>query len=88
MRREKEKVMFNKNVDKETLRILMQENKRLKRENQRLNDSLDELQKYKTEYRNLIDEVKNIKERYLNKIKDFEKIENKYQKELNRIINN
>ena len=30
--------MFNKNVDKETLRILMQENKRLKRENQRLND--------------------------------------------------
>ncbi len=34
----KGKTMFNKNIDKETIKILMNENKRLKRENQRIND--------------------------------------------------
>ena len=42
-------MLLNRNVDKETINILLQENKRLKRENQRLHESLDELQQYKDE---------------------------------------
>lgn len=77
--------MLNRNVGKETINILLQENKRLKRENQRLQESLDELGRYKNEYRSLIDEISQVKERYIGKMKDFDKLEKGYRKELARM---
>ena len=78
-------MLLNRNVDKETINILLQENKRLKRENQRLHESLDELQQYKDEYRSLIEELKQAKGMYADKLKTFDKIEKEYRKELDRI---
>lgn len=78
---------FNKNINKETMNILLQENKRLRRECRRLNESLEELQEYKEEYKKLISELNQIKETYLEKIKGFEKLEDGYKKEFNRMIN-
>ncbi len=78
---------FNKNINKETMNILLQENKRLRRECRRLNESLEELQGYKEEYKKLISELNQIKEAYLEKINGFEELEGRYKKEFNRIIN-
>ncbi len=39
--------MLNRNVEKEAVNVLLQENRRLKRENQRLRESLDEIKTYK-----------------------------------------
>lgn len=78
---------FNKNINKETMNILLQENKRLQRECRRLNESLEELQGYKEEYKKLISELNQIKEVYLEKINGFEELEGRYKKEFNRIIN-
>lgn len=77
---------FNKNREKETINILLQENKRLKRENRRLHESLDELQKYKEEYRNLIAEVNQIKKWYQDKGKDFDNIYKEYQDERDKLL--
>lgn len=66
----------------------MEENKRLKRDNQKLQDSLNELQKYKDSYKELIDSLTNVKETYLNKIKDFDALEKQYRKELDKVIKN
>ena len=46
--------MFNRDAEKETVNILLRENKKLKRDNQRLRESLGELERYKKEYRDLI----------------------------------
>ena len=46
---------FTKKTEKESLKIILNENKRLKRENHRVNEALNELQNYKDEYRNLIE---------------------------------
>ena len=78
-------MLLNRNVDKETINILLQENKRLKRENQRLHESLDELQQYKDEYRSLIDVLKQAKGMYADRLKGFDKLEKEYRKELDRI---
>lgn len=56
--------MFNKNLEKESVKVLLQENKRLKRENHRLNSSLEELERYKKEYKSMIDKIKGIKKTY------------------------
>ena len=78
-------MLFNKKADKETLKILLQENKRLKRENQRLNESLEELQRYKDDYKELNEEVKRDKASYIQKMKDFDGIEKEYRAELDRL---
>lgn len=52
--------MFNRDAEKETVNILLQENKKLKRDNQRLRESLDELERYKKEYRELIGRLSDV----------------------------
>lgn len=79
-------MLSNKNIDKETIKILIQENRRLKRENQRLHESLQALDRYKNEYRSLIDELRQVKECYIGKMKYFDKLENEYRKELDRVM--
>ena len=76
---------FFKNTEKETIKILIDENKRLKRENQRLNESLGELQRYKDEYRNLIDELNQVKAVYASKMNEFDRLEKEYRNEFKRI---
>lgn len=78
-------MLFNKNIDKETVKILLQENKRLKRSNQQLNESLNKLQWYKNEYKSLIEEVNHVKESYVKKMDEFETISNIYKSELDRL---
>ena len=65
----------------------MAENRRLKRENQRLNESLDELQRYKDEYKKLIAELNQIKQIYADKLAAFQSLLENYNKEWQRITN-
>lgn len=76
----------HKNINKETIEILLKENKKLKRENYRLQESLDELARYKEEYENLIKTLHSVKKEYIQKVKDFNEIEKEYKKELDKII--
>lgn len=78
--------MFSKNAEKETINILLQENKRLKRENQRLRKSLETLAQYKEEYKDLNKQLTKLKQSYSIKLKDFEKMELEYNKELEKIL--
>ena len=73
---------FFRYTEKETLKIIIDENKRLKRENQRLH----ELQRYKDEYKDLIEKVGELKNEYMSKLEAFSTIENNYKKELERLI--
>lgn len=77
---------FFRYTEKETLKIIIDENKRLKRENQRLHESLNELQRYKDEYKDLIEKVGELKNEYMSKLEAFSTIENNYKKELERLI--
>ena len=78
--------MLNRNAEKETINILLQENKRLKRENQRLRESLGELDGYKKEYRNVIERLNEVKEVYIERMEEFNQIEKEYRKELDRVM--
>ncbi len=78
-------MVFNKKEHKEMVKVLLQENKRLKISNQQLNESLEELQRYKDEYKSLTEELSHLKERYMGKVAEFEKIEDEYRKELDRV---
>ena len=81
-----EGTMFSRGVEKETINILLQENKRLKRDNQRLKESLGELERYKKEYRKLIEELNEVKEVYIERMEEFNQIEKEYQKALDQIV--
>lgn len=86
--KQKEKIMrLTKNAANESLKIVMAENRRLKRENQRLNESLDELQRYKDEYKKLIAELNQIKQIYADKLAAFQSLLENYNKEWQRITN-
>lgn len=76
----------HKNINKQTIEILLKENKKLKKENCRLHESLDTLERYKKEYENLIESLHRVKKEYIQKVKDFNEIENIYKKELDKII--
>ena len=78
---------LTKNAANESLKIVMAENRRLKRENQRLNESLDELQRYKDEYKKLIAELNHIKQIYADKLAAFQSLLENYNKEWQRITN-
>lgn len=79
--------MFNRGVEKETINILLRENKKLKRDNQSLRESLGELERYKKEYKDLNEKLTKLKKSYSIKLKDFEKMELEYNKELRKILN-
>ena len=78
--------MFSRGVEKETVNVLLRENKKLKRDNQRLRESLDELERYKAEYCKLIEELNEVKEVYVERIEEFNQIEKECRKALNQII--
>ena len=80
--------MLNRNVEKEAVNVLLQENRRLKRENQRLRESLDELDGYKNEYRGLIKEMSGIKETYAERMEGFSQLEDECRKALDTIVGN
>lgn len=71
----------NKDIEK----LLLKENKRLKIENQQLYSSLDELQRYKDEYKELIEQVNKLRTEYADKIQLFNEIEAEYKKELDKL---
>lgn len=77
--------MFSKK-EKDIEKLLLKENKRLKIRNQLLQSSLDELQRYKDEYKNLIKELTKLKTEYVNKLKAFNELENEYKKELDKLV--
>lgn len=78
--------MLNRDAEKETVNVLLRENKKLKRDNQRLRESLDELERYKAEYCKLIDELNEVKEVYIERMEEFNQIEKEYRKALNQIM--
>lgn len=78
--------MFNRGAEKETINILLRENKKLKRDNQRLRESLGELERYKAEYRKLIEELNEVKEVYIERMEEFNQVEKECRKALNQII--
>ncbi len=87
IKQKEKKMRRTKNAANESLKIVMAENRRLKRENQRLNESLDELQRYKDEYKKLIAELNQIKQIYADKLAAFQSLLENYNKEWQRITN-
>lgn len=87
IKQKEKKMRLTKNAANESLKIVMAENRRLKRENQRLNESLDELQRYKDEYKKLIGELNQIKQIYADKLAAFQSLLENYNKEWQRITN-
>lgn len=76
--------MFNR-TNKDAMDIIVAENKRLKQENYVLKSKLDEVEKYKNEYRELIDKIKVLKKDYEQQIKAYENIRIEFEKEAERI---
>ncbi len=75
---------FNKTkiLTQETNGILIRENKRLKRENFKLTETLRNLEDYRNEYVELIGEVRKMKAEYQEKLDEISELEKKYKKEL------
>ena len=78
--------MFKRNVDKQTIDILIKENQKLLRENTRLRESLNELEKYKNMYAKSIEDLKKLKVEYSDALKEINKIKDKYEATLNKLI--
>lgn len=79
--------MFNR-TNKDAMDIIVAENKRLRQENFVLKSKLDEVEKYKNEYRELIDKIKVLKKDYEQQIKAYENIRIEFEKEAERIKKN
>ena len=77
--------MLFRNINKQAINVMLYENNRIKCENQQIRDLLEELQRYKDEYKMLINELNSIKDSYLKKINNFKKIERDYYIELDKI---
>lgn len=75
----------NKTQTEETNEDLIRENKRLKRENFKLTETLRNLEDYRNEYVGLIEEMKQMKAEYQERLDDIKELENKYKKELEMI---
>ncbi len=75
-------MLFNRNTEKETSKVLLRENKRLKCENQRLRESIEGLQRYKDEYKELTNELSDMKKRYMEKVEEFGRLEERYESAL------
>lgn len=72
----------NKIQTEETKEDLIRENKRLKRENFKLTESLRNLEDYRNEYVELIGELRKMKAEYQERLNDISELEKKYKKEL------
>lgn len=72
----------NKIQTEETNEDLIRENKRLKRENFKLTETLRNLEDYRNEYVELIEGVRKMKAEYQEKLNDISELEKKYKKEL------
>lgn len=75
-------MLFNR--PREIENLLLKENKRLKRENQQLHSHLNELDRYKNDYKTLIDELHILRNKYQDKMKLFDELAAEYKKELNK----
>lgn len=78
---------LNEKINNEALNFVIKENKRLKRENQRLRESLDNISHLKNEYKKLIEQVHGMKNEYANKLKEFDILKIEYMKKLDEITN-
>lgn len=79
-------IFLKQNPQKETINILLSENRRLKRENHLLRESLQETQKYKEEYKELIDRLNGVKSSYGKKLEEFDSLKEQYKKELEKLF--
>ena len=78
--------IFNKSgtITQESNEILL--NKRLKRENQNLRETLQNLKDYKNEYITLIEKMNQLRTEYNQKLTDVTQLELEYRKALDNLI--
>ena len=76
------------NRDKEIENLLVRENKKLRIENESLNDVIEENKELMDEYNDLIKELKDLKKQYHKILNDITKLENEYKKQLDIFIEN
>ena len=80
-------MFLDKTAERETIKILTEENKRLKRENQRLTEALDELRQHADSFNELIRHLGAVKETYKKKMTSFDSLEKEYRRELETLMN-
>lgn len=78
--------LFGKNRD-EVVDLLTKENKRLKRENQRLREQENEMYLFKMEYDRLIKVLEDMKDEYRKKLDEMSQIETEYRNYFDELKN-
>lgn len=73
-------------LTQETNEILLKENKRLRRENQKLTETLLNLEDYKNEYVTLIEEMNQLRAEYSQKLTEVTQLELEYRKALGNLV--
>lgn len=75
----------NKKLDAQTISLYQKELKKLKRENENLRASVEELDEYKYEYKKLIEKLSDLKEIYSEKIRELNDIKENFSHDLERL---
>lgn len=76
--------MFKKNED-EMINLLLKENKRLKRENEKYKKMYDDMTRYRYECKETLNIVNDLRKNYEKKIDIFTNVLNEYKSYLNRL---
>lgn len=74
-------------LNEKAMELVLKENARLKRENERLRSFLDETKDDRETYKKLIKQLDSLKEKYIQGISEFEIIQEGYKKQLLDIVN-
>ena len=74
-------------LNEKAMELVLKENARLKRENERLRSFLDETKEDRETYKKLIKQLDSLKEKYIQGISEFEIIQEGYKKQLLDIVN-
>ena len=69
----------------EMMDLLLKENKRLKRENEKFKELQADTEKYRDEYKALLEHVDALREKYMQGIEGLNRIQEEYKEELNKI---
>ncbi len=71
-----------------TPKMLMEENQKLRQENEYLKAIRDNTGKMKQQYEEYIADLKQLKVQYMEKLADFDELQKKYTNQLNEMIKN